>query len=105
MNPRKWSFGQFATAGMLIFIFGIITAGTSWKTNVDRTNCAQSDSIYVNAVKYEMLQEYCVQLQAVDRVQTQRLNSMEALLESSSKNTEAMLREMYYNQMGREWEE
>ena len=101
MNPRNWSINQFATAGMLIFVLGIATAGASWKTNVERTQVQQSDSIYVNAVKYEALQQFCVQLQAVNRTQTERLES----LESHSKTSEQILRDLYRHETGQDWNE
>lgn len=86
---------------MLIFILGVTTAGASWKTNVDRTNGAQSDSIYVNAVKYHELQEFCVQLQAVNRTQTERLES----LETHGMISERILRDLYKLETGRDWDE
>ena len=101
MNPRNWSINQFATAGMLIFVLGIATAGASWKTNVERTQVQQSDSIYVNAIKYEALQEYCVQLQAVNGVQTEQIESLEAHGQTSEK----ILRDLYRHETGEDWNE
>lgn len=84
---------------MLIFVLGVTTAGASWKTNVDRTNCAQSDSIYVNARKYEALQESCIQLQAVNRAQTERLD----ILETHGQTSEKILRDLYRHETGEDW--
>lgn len=99
MNPRSWSLGQIMTAGMLVFVLGVVSASASWKTNVDRTNVAQSDSIYVNAIKYEALQEYCIQLQAVNRVQTERIESLETV----DMTSENILRDLYKHETGEDW--
>ena len=88
------------TAGMLVFLLGITSASVQWKTNVDRTNLAQSDSIYINAHKYEALQEYCIQIQAVNRAQTERLYALEV---SSTIGVEILL-DLYKQETGKEWE-
>ena len=101
MTAKAKTLTQWIAAIPLVFVLGFVYAGTSWKASVDNTNCTQSDSIYVNAVKYGALQEYCVQLQAVNRAQTERIES----LEISRGASENILRELYRHQVGREWEE
>jgi hypothetical protein len=104
MNPRDWSLGQWIAAVPLIFVLGVVTAGASWKTNVDRTNCAQSDSITVNAEKYECLANGYVALQASDRVLVERVSILEARVDSMYAQNMKIQEAIYYELTGEEWQ-
>ena len=102
-NNRKLT--KWLTAIPITFILGAVTFGATWKTNVDRTNTAQTDSIYVNAVKYECLVEGYTALQYSDRVLTERVTILEARVDEIYKQNMAIQEAIFFELTGEEWEQ
>lgn len=108
MSPRAKAFVQWATAIPLVFVLGVVSVSVSWKTNTDRTIAQHTDSIYVNAIKYEATNERIVELQALYANSRNRVELLEIRIDTlytRNRVSEGILRELYRYQTGKDWEE
>lgn len=81
--------------GIASFAFGTGVVKAQIDNRLDR----HADSIYVSAVKYEELEQRCVELQAVYYEHTSRI----AILEEQFARSGDILEALYEHQTGQEW--
>jgi len=103
--PATYTFKDLIVAIPVVFLLGVVATTASWRTGVDRTNCAQSDSIYVNAEKYDVIEAGYIQLQAVTRIQTSRIEILESRVDTLYARGLDIQKAIYYELTGHEWEQ
>lgn len=101
MSPEKKRIAKWFTALPVSFVLGVMYVGIDWKSDVDhaiarqsRVAVRQSDSIYVNAEKYAMLEMRVVELQTLYAEYRARVDMMEARTDSVLTENNQMLREL-----------
>lgn len=96
MSPeKKRNIFKWAATLPATFVLGVLYIGIDWKGDIEHTLEDHSDSIYVNAEKYEMLEERVIELQTLYTEYRARIESIEAQADSILLENNKMLRDIW----------